>query len=39
MNEHAWIYMINWLKDRTHVVPNIPVLSFRSYKNLTKPVK
>lgn len=34
-----WTYMINWLKDRTHVLPTIPVKLTHTYKNLTNPVK
>ena len=30
-----WTYMINWLKDRTHVLPVIPVKRTHTYKNLT----
>lgn len=27
-----WTYMINWLKDRTHVLPVIPVKRIHTHK-------
>lgn len=31
-----WIYMINWLKDRTHVVPVIPFKRTHTHKMKVK---
>jgi len=34
-----WTYMLNWLKDRTHRIPDIPVTKVHKHKKLTNPVK
>ena len=31
-----WTYMINWLKDRTHALPVIPVKRKQTYKMKVK---
>ena len=31
-----WTYMINWLKDRTHALPVIPIKRTQTYKMKVK---
>jgi hypothetical protein len=34
-----WTYMVNWLKDRTHRIPDITYRKGVTHKKLTNPVK
>jgi hypothetical protein len=38
MNER-WTYMVNWLKERKHRIPDITVTKVYTHKKLTNPVK
>lgn len=34
-----WTYMVNWLKDRTHRIPDITYRKGVTHNKLTNPVK
>lgn len=34
-----WTYMVNWLKDKTHRIPDITYRKGVIHKKLTNPVK